>query len=524
MDVFNAADFLVHRHVRQDAGEKTALSGAVGRTYRELSEDVATAAAGLRRIGLRRDDRVVMVMADGVEMATGILAAFHGGFVAVPTSTMLLEGELATIIADAGARAVIVTPEFVGTVARALDTCPEATHLIIAGSFDGAAVRAAVRDDLVIVPWQELSGPAEEPVPTEADAWALWLYTSGTTGKPKAAIHRHVNIRHVYETYGRQTLGIQSDDRCLSVAKMFFAYGIGNSLFFPLAAGATAVLSPEPPTPGSIAALLLAHAPTLFFGVPTFYAGLLASQASDDTFETVRLCVSAGEALPEAVQSGFTKRFGVNVLDGIGSTEALHIFLSNSPDAIRPGTTGKPVPGYRIELRDGGGQLVKPGSPGDLYVSGDSIALGYWRRADASRKVFQGEWLRTGDTYVVDESGHYRYLGRSDDLLKAGGIWVSPAEVEARLVEHEAVAEAAVVGIPDDAGMDKPAALVVRAPGHDHVDADALIAWCREGLASFKRPRLVEFTTELPRTATGKVQRFRVKELLGQPTGSDVSR
>ena len=255
-----------------------------------------------------------------------------------------------------------------------------------------------------------------------------------------------------------------------------------------------------------------------------FYASLLASQASDDTFETVRLCVSAGEALPEAVQSGFTKRFGVNVLDGIGSTEALHIFLSNSPDAIRPGTTGKPVPGYRIELRDGGGQPVKPGSPGDLYVSGDSIALGYWRRADASRKVFQGEWLRTGDTYVVDESGHYRYLGRSDDLLKAGGIWVSPAEVEARLVEHEAVAEAAVVGIPDEAGMDKPAALVVRAPGHDHVDADALIAWCREGLASFKRPRLVEFTTELPRTATGKVQRFRVKELLGQPTGSDVSR
>ena len=520
MDVFNAADFLVHRHVREGAGDETAMIGSRERTYRELSDDVARVASGLRGLGLRRDDRVVLVMADDVEMATSILATFHAGLVAVPVSTMLNSLELHKIMQDAGARLVIATPEFLGAVLPAVDASLDVAHFVVVGAED--TIPASIRADVTVTRWADLDGPAEAPAATEPDAWSLWLYTSGTTGTPKAAMHRHANIRHVFDTYGRQTLGVRAEDRCLSVAKMFFAYGIGNSMFFPLGAGATAILQPLRPTPQTMAESLSATSPTLFFGVPTFYAGLLTSDLPDNAFATVRLCISAGEVLPEVVQHRFKDRFGVDILDGIGSTEALHIFLSNRPDDIRPGTTGKAVPGYNLEVRDVDGRLVGPGIPGDLYVSGESIALGYWRRAEANRSVFKGEWLRTGDTFVVDESGYYRCLGRSNDLLKAGGIWVSPVEVEERLLEHEAVAEAAVVGIPDSSGIDKPAALVVRAPGHDDVSAGDLIAWCRDGLAAFKRPRSVEFTSEVPKTATGKVRRFRVKELLLDMTKAQV--
>jgi benzoate-CoA ligase family protein len=523
MNVFNAAEFLVHRHVRRGVGHRTAVMGSHERTYRQLSDDVARLASGLRGLGLRRDDRVVLVMSDDVEMATSILAAFHAGLVAVPISTMLNGHELSEITRDAGARVVIATPEFLDAVIEAVNASPDVAHIILAGRAASDVALQLLRDDLAVASWRDLFKAAEEPSATEADAWALWLYTSGTTGKPKAAMHRHANIRHVYETYGRQTLGIREDDRCLSVAKLFFAYGIGNSMFFPLAAGATSILQPARPTPQATGERLMAASPTLFFGVPTFYSSLLASDLPDDAFATVRLCVSAGEPLPEALQLQFKHRFGVDILDGIGSTEALHIFVSNSPDDIRPGTTGKPVPGYRVEIRGTDGRMVGPGKPGDLYVSGESIALGYWRRADANRSVFQGEWLRTGDTCLMDDQGYYHCLGRSNDLLKSGGIWVSPIEVEARLLAHGAVAEAAVVEVPDGNAIDKPWALVVRAPGHDNVSAEDLIAWCREGLAAFKRPRCIEFTDELPKTATGKLQRFRVREMLYGLTRSDIS-
>jgi benzoate-CoA ligase family protein len=520
MDAFNAADFLVHRHVRSGAHDKIALIGSRTRTYGELSHDAASLASGLRGLGLRRDDRIVLAMADDVEMATSILAAFHGGFVAVPVSTMLNGHELAKIIQDSGACVVIATPQFVDSVTSAVDASPDVAHLVIAG--ENHRLPTPIRPSVTVTGWTHLLCPGQPPAATEPDAWALWLYTSGTTGTPKAAMHRHLNIRHVYETYGQQTLDIRADDRCLSVAKMFFAYGIGNSLFFPLGAGATAVLEPLRPTPQSIGERLMAASPSLFFAVPTFYSALLASDLPADAFASVRLCVSAGETLPEVVQNRFKDRFGVDILDGIGSTEALHIFLSNSPDDIRPGTTGRPVPGYKVELRDVDGHPVAPGTPGDLYVSGESIAIGYWRRADANRTVFQGEWLRTGDTYLVDDEGYYHCLGRSNDLLKAGGIWVAPTEVEERMLEHEGVAEAAVVGLPDLDGIDKPAALIVRTPGHDDVCADDLIAWCREGLAAFKRPRTVEFATELPKTATGKIQRFRVREMMLARMKSEV--
>lgn len=513
MEFFNAADFLVHRQVRAGVGDKVALIGSRTRTYRELSDDVARLAGGLRALGLHPGDRVAIVMSDDIEMATTILAVFHAGLVAVPTSTMLTGRELDAIFQDAGARAIVATGEYLDAVLSGIESCSDTEHLIVLADGDGALSRP-VRPELRVHRWTHLFTDPQAPAETDDDTAALWLYTSGTTGKQKAAMHRHANIRHVYEAFGRRTLGIQQEDRCLSVAKMFFAYGIGNSLFFPLSAGGTAVLQPLRPTPDTMYERLVSTAPSLFFAVPTFYSSLVQSQLPDDSFRSVRLCVSAGEVLPVAVHNQFKNRFGVDIVDGIGSTEALHIFLSNRPDDIQVGTTGKPVPGYQIEVRDANGCNVAPGVPGDLYVRGESIAVGYWQRPEANHAVFQGGWLRTGDTYVIDESGYYHCLGRSNDLLKAGGIWVSPAEVEGRLLEHPSVAEAAVVGAPGVDGIDKPVALVVRAPGRDDVGAAELIEWCRSDLAAFKLPRAVEFATALPKTATGKLQRYRVREML----------
>jgi benzoate-CoA ligase family protein len=325
-------------------------------------------------------------------------------------------------------------------------------------------------------------------------------------------MHRHANIRHVAETYGAQVLGIRPDDVTFSIAKLFFAYGIGNSVFFPMSIGATALLDPRRPSPQMAQERLAADRPTLFFAVPTFYGALLASDLADDAFASVRLAASAGEPLPGPVLRRFKDRFGVDIIDGIGSTEALHIFLSNRPGDIRPGTTGTPVPGYDVMVRDDDGRLAAPGEPGALHVRGESIALGYWRRTAATRQVFQGEWLVTGDTYVRDDDGYYTCLGRNSDMLKAGGIWVSPAEVESRLIEHPLVREAAVVGMADEHGIDKPVAVVVA----DGVTEAELVAWCRDGMAHYKAPRRVMFVDELPKTATGKLQRFKVRSALAE--------
>ena len=532
MNDANAAHLLLHRHLTDGRGEHVAVrQGETSWTYAELSDLVRRVGAAYRHLGLRRDDRVVLVASDQVAMLATILAAFHTGLVAVPVSTMFTGAELGKVMADSGARAVLCTEEFTGQVVEALTGAPEVEHVVHVddpGPLVGGAAYA-------VHAWEPFlaAGTAAlvadpglgEPAATGDDSWALWLYTSGTTGQPKAAMHRHANIRHVCETYGRQVLGIRPDDVTLSVAKLFFAYGIGNSLFFPFAVGATTVLEPRRPTPQIVHEQLLAHRPTLFFGVPTFFAALVASDLPGDAFASVRLCASAGEPLPAPLQRRFSERFGVEILDGIGSTEALHIFLSNRPDDIRPGTTGLPVPGYDVEVRDETGAVAEVGQPGALFVRGESIALGYWRRTSASRQVFQGAWLSTGDTYVRDEDGYYRCLGRNTDMLKAGGIWVSPAEVESRLLEHASVQEVAVVGLADADGLDKPVAVVVADPGAPVVRAEELVAWCREGLAHFKAPRQVIFVEELPKTATGKLQRFKVRALLveGRPPEDDAS-
>ena len=509
---FNAGAWLTRRHVDAGDGERIAVRAPQALTYTQLTERVETAAAGFRALGLRRDDRIVLLANDDLPMFTGILAAFTAGYVAVPISTMLGPKELGEIIADSGAAVLIASETYREHAEQAAASAPELRHLVCDGPkpLTGTDVTSRTWDDLMALGRQQ--PPAlREPAATTEDAWALWLYTSGTTGTPKGAMHRHANIRHVCDTYGNQVLGIRPDDSCFSIAKLFFAYGIGNSMFFPLAAGASVVLDPRRPTPAIAGEVLAARRPSLFFAVPTFYAALTNSDLPKDTFDSVRLGASAGEPLPAALLERFADRFGVEIIDGIGSTEALHIFMSNLPGDVRPGTTGVAVPGYDVELRDGRGQPVADGEPGALFVRGASIALGYWRRTDASRQVFAGEWLNTGDTYVRTPAGQYSCLGRSNDLLKAGGIWVSPAEVEACLLQHPAVAETAVVGLPDENGIDKPVAAVV---ARDAVTEDELLRWCRDGLVAFKRPRQVIFVDEIPKTATGKMQRYRVRELV----------
>jgi benzoate-CoA ligase family protein len=503
---FNATDYLLHRHVRDGNGDRTAVvCDTRSLTYAELADETQRVAAGFRALGVRPEERVMLCMADGVELLTGILGAMHMGALPVPVSTMVTGAELAGVLADSRARILCVSTEFAESARTALAAPHEVTHVIVDGD-----------TDLPAMPWSTLrtAGEPADPYATWADSPAFWLYTSGTTGKPKGAMHRHGSVRDVAELYGRGVLGISQDDRTLSVPKLFFAYGLGNSAFFPLSAGATAILERARPTPDVVANRVRAERPTLFFGVPTFYSALLNSSIPDDTFSSVRQGISAGELLPPVLFHRFRDRFGVEILDGLGSTEALHIFLSNRPGSARPGSSGTPVDGYRVEIRDEhGATITGTGQPGDLYLSGPSVATGYWCRTETTRAVFQGEWLRTGDTYVRNDDGTFTCLGRSNDMLKAGGIWVSPAEVEERLLEHPDVAEVAVVAGHDTDGLDKPIACVVPVAGRT-VDPVALVQWCRDGLAAYKRPRAVVRMTELPKTATGKIRRNVLRELV----------
>jgi benzoate-CoA ligase family protein len=533
---FNASHYLVDRHLdRPGGGGRTAVRGIVGDEVRELdyaslAEEVARVAAGLRALGVRPEQRVLMCASDGIELFAAILGAMRMGAVAVPVSTMLRGAELAKLVVDSRAPLLICSPEFGEVVRTAValagEDRPDLLDVVVTPAngpaadpdpLAGYAVRTRSWADLLAAG----EGGDPSPYPTWDESPALWLYTSGTTGTPKAAMHRHADIRTVCETYGAEVLGIRPDDVCFSVAKLFFAYGIGNSMFFPLAVGASSVLAPGRPSPAAIAEIVTTHPVTLFYGSPSVYGPLLASDLPDDTFRGVRRGVSAGEALPARMVVGMRDRFGVEVLDGIGSTEALHIYLSNRPGEVVPGTSGVPVPGYEVEIRDDDGSVVPDGTKGTLYLRADSLCTGYWCRTDVNRQVFEGEWMRTGDTYVRNPDGTYQCLGRTDDVLKVGGIWVTPMEVEERLLLHASVAEAVVVGVPDDDGLDRTVACVVPAEGAV-VDQDALIAWCREGLASFKKPSRVIEIDEVPRTATGKVQRFRVRELAAQRCAARV--
>jgi benzoate-CoA ligase family protein len=509
---FNASWYLIDRQVEAGHGDRPAITGPTGtRTYAQLAAEVHASAAGLRALGIRPEERVVLFCADRIELLAGYLGAMRMGAVPVPVSTMYRDTELAELLVDSRATAVLTSPEFAETARAAIAVTGHGPTLIRTDDVTAGAGRELSWSQLLV----DGEGHSDALFDTWPDSPAFWLYTSGTTGLPKAAMHRHEAIPFVAEHYGAQVLGITPDDRCFSVAKLFFAYGLGNSALFPLSVGATTVLEPARPTPDLVADVLRKHQPTLFFGVPTFYAGLLAADLPADTFASVRLCASAGEPLPAELYKRFTARFGVDIIDGIGSTEALHIFLSNVPGEVRAGTTGRPVPGYDLRLVDDEDRPVPVGTPGHLQLRGGSLTTGYWCRTETTRAAFQGEWMRTGDTYVVDDDGYYSCLGRSNDMIKAGGIWVSPGEVEACLLAQAGVAMAAVVAVPDADGLDKPVACVVAAK--DVVlDPETLIAACRASLASFKRPRHVLVVDELPLTATGKIRRFQVRELARQ--------
>jgi benzoate-CoA ligase family protein len=525
--VFNASTYLLDRHLETGGGDRIALTGAGGDvTYAQLHDRVARTAAGLREIGLLPEQRLLMFMADSAEFVTVFLAALRLGAIPVPVSTMLHPDGLADLLRDARARLLAVSAQFTAIAEKAVALAPEPAG-IVAG--DGAAMSASL-------PVYELSAlarsePLAVPYATTPDSPAFWLYTSGTTGTPKAAMHRHGAVRVVCETYGAQVLGIRPQDRCLSAAKAFFAYGLGNSVLFPLSVGACAILEPSPARPQLMAELAREYGATLFFAGPTFFAKMLHAQLPADALAGVRLSASAGEPLPAALYRRWTGHFGVDILDGIGMTEMLHIFLSNREGQVRAGTTGVAVPGYELRILDEQGREVTPGTPGTLYVRGASTATGYWARYSASRQVFQGEWLCTGDTYVQEAEGYFACLGRTNDMIKASGMWVAPAEVEARLLQHPAVDQAAVVAAVDADGLEKPVAYIVTGTGTEAaaVDRGALeaeiIEFCRAGLPSFKRPRRVVFREALPTTATGKVRRVELRAaaagLLTDPTGPE---
>jgi benzoate-CoA ligase family protein len=506
MTRFNACEYLLDRRIAAGDGSRLALTGPAGDvSYRVLHERVLRTAAGLRGLGLEPEQRLLMFMADSPEFVTVYLAAMRIGAVPVPVSTMSKAAGLTELLTDSRARFLAVTAEFGPLAAEAAAGAPELRGIL-------APAATAITSTLPVHTLESLAGPDDSVYPTDADAPAFWLYTSGTTGRPKGAMHRHGAIEVVCETYGAQVLGVRRDDRCLSAAKAFFAYGLGNTVLFPLAAGAAAVLEPAPSRPDALVERAQKFGATIFFAGPTFFANMLRAQLPADALPGVRIAVSAGEALPGTLYQRWSSHFGVDILDGIGMTEMLHIFLSNRPGDVRPGTTGVAVPGYELKIVDDDGRPVRDGSPGTLMVRGDSTATGYWSRYAASRQVFQGEWLRTGDTYVRSADGFFTCLGRTGDMLKASGIWVAPAEVEERLLAHDAVGQAVVVAASDVDGLEKPVAYVVLREGAV-ASEDELIQFCRDGLPSVKRPRKIVFVTAYPTTATGKIRRVELREM-----------
>jgi len=514
-DHYNAAAWLVDRHVAAGNGDRLAVvCGPTRLTYGDLQRQVWRAQNALRQLGVRRGERVAMVLNDEPAFPAWFLGTLRAGSVPVPLSTMLTADDLGALIEDAEAGVVVVSAEYathLGAITRQAPSVRAAVVIGDAGSDGGGTVHV----------WDSFSDDSEARVaPTDHDSPGFWLYSSGTTGSAKGIMHRHAALEATAATYAKTVLKIQPADRCLSVAKLFFAFGLGNSLTFPFSVGATTILNPARPTPVGIAALLTAERPTLFFASPGFVAALLDAGIDADAFASVRLTATAGEALPAELQRRFHAAYRHPVLDGLGSTEALHIFLSNREDDVRPGTSGTPVDGYQVTLLDErDAEVLEPGTPGYLHVTGPSIATGYWRCGDATRAAFRGAWLRTGDVYLRSADGHYTFLGRNSDMIKAGGIWVSPAEVESALIAHPDVLETAVVGARDANGLESVVAFVVPRAG-SVIDAASIDAHCRKHMAAFKRPRRVVVVDELPKTATGKIQRHLLRQRLARETVS----
>ncbi|MDX1520906.1 MAG: benzoate-CoA ligase family protein [Anaerolineae bacterium] len=505
-DVYNASAILFDNLAAGRAEKIAIYCGDDTVTYGQLAETAGRVGNGLKDLGLETGARVMMLLMDTPQFPATFFGTMRAGFVPIPTNTVLPPDNYEYFLNDSGATVAIVSGPLYPKIAEIRANCPTVRHVIVVGG-DGA------KNTLDFAAWTAAGSADLDPAPTGPNDQAFWLYSSGSTGFPKGVVHQHKNIPYTTETYGKQVLGITENDICFSASKAFHAYGLGNNVTFPYSVGASTVMLTGRPTPDRVYAAIERFKPTIFFTAPTLYTAMLAAYEGAD-MSSIRVCVSAAEALQPEVYRQWHDRFGIEILDGIGSTEMLHIFISNRAGQVKPGSSGVPVPGYEAKIVDEHGNPVAQGEAGDLLIKGGSAAAFYWNRPEKTAHTMRGEWMFTGDRYYQDEDGYFYYEGRSDDMFKVSGQWVSPIEVENTLMEHPAVFECAVVIAKDEQGLQRTKAFIILA--EDYLESDELTAelqaFVKARLAPYKYPRMIAYVTDLPKTATGKIQRFKLRE------------
>jgi benzoate-CoA ligase len=510
---FNAADYFVDQNIREGRGSKTAIICEDCQfTYNQIQKGMNQIGNGLRALGVRMEDRVALLLLDTEIYPQAFFGAIKIGAVPICLNTLMRTKDYAYFLNDSRARVLLVDQSLLGLIESIRLELYFLEHIVVIGESEN-------KEDIPLGPWMTAQDTKLDTAPTSPDDACFWLYSSGSTGQPKGTVHLQHDIVFAAETYGKQVLKIKEDDICFSAAKLFFAYGLGNNLYFPFSVGATAVYHPGRPTPEAMYENIAKHQPSIFFAVPTLFGAMLTVEGKIDS---VRVCVSAGEALPPEILKRWKARFGVGIMDGIGSTEITHIFISNLEDDIRPGSTGRLVPGYEARIVDDAFNEVPEGDIGTLLIKGDSTSPYYWNKHEKTKQTMIGEWLNTGDKFIQDKDGFFYYVGRTNDMLKVGGIWVSPIEVEACVTEHPGVFECAVVGGRDKENLVKPKAYIVLNKGFEPSSelADEIKQYVKKSLAHYKYPRWIEFMDDLPKTATGKIKRFELKDHFMDDTGS----